>query len=228
MPTTSSEAPARLVCLLETRMKSGQSIVIARRSRTALAHACHAMDVGYGWLRRLANAPHHPEPLRASSRGTYVYSTQEIVPIEPQIRLDKKDDRFVEGKEVLEGMAQGQNLATMDWQDFEHLIRELLAKEFGRKEGSEVLIIRASRDRGVDAVIFDPDPPSLIGQSRVRDKHFCDAHHSGWSANGLRMPNGLNTLEGQNEEACNHRRPVGRRLLVRSNRAISRSRYARG
>ena len=88
-------------------------------------------------------------------RGAYVYSTQEIVPIEPQIRLDKKDDRFVEGKEVLEGMAQGQNLATMDWQDFEHLIRELLAKEFGGKEGSEVRITRASRDRGVDAVIFE-------------------------------------------------------------------------
>jgi restriction system protein len=91
-------------------------------------------------------------------RGAYVYSTEEIVPIEPQIRLDKKDDRFVAGKEVLDGMAQGQNLATMDWQDFEHLIRELLAKEFGRKEGSEVRITRASRDRGVDAVIFDPDP----------------------------------------------------------------------
>jgi Restriction endonuclease len=91
-------------------------------------------------------------------RGVYVYSTEETVPIEPQIRLDKKDDRFVEGKEVLEGMAQGQNLATMDWQDFEHLIRELLAKEYGRKEGSEVRITRASRDRGVDAVIFDPDP----------------------------------------------------------------------
>jgi restriction system protein len=90
-----------------------------------------------------------------AQRGAYVYSVQEIVPIEPQIRLDKKDDRFVEGKEVLEGMAQGQNLATMDWQDFEHLIRELLAKEFGGKEGSEVRITRASRDRGVDAVICD-------------------------------------------------------------------------
>jgi hypothetical protein len=40
-------------------------------------------------------------------RGAYVYSTQEIVPIEPQIRLDKKDDRFVEGKEVLEWPAPG-------------------------------------------------------------------------------------------------------------------------
>jgi restriction system protein len=101
------------------------------------------------------------------------YSTQEIVPIEPQIRLDKKDDRFVEGKEVLEGMAQGQNLATMDWQDFEHLIRELLAKEFGRTEGSEVRITRASRDRGVDAGIFDPDP-LRGGKSVVQAKHSCN------------------------------------------------------
>jgi hypothetical protein len=35
-------------------MKSGQRIAIARRSRAAVAHACHAM--GAGWLRRLANA----------------------------------------------------------------------------------------------------------------------------------------------------------------------------
>jgi restriction system protein len=106
-----------------------------------------------------------------AQRGAYVYSIQEIVPIEPQIRLDKKDDRFVEGKEVLEGMAQGQNLATMDWQDFEHLIRELLAKEFGGKEGSEVRITRASRDRGVDAVIFDPDP-LRGGKSVVQAKRY--------------------------------------------------------
>ena len=89
------------------------------------------------------------------------------MPIEPQIRLDKNDNRFVAGKEILEGMAQGQNLATMDWQGFEHLIRELLAKEYG-KEGSEVRITRASRDRGVDAVVFDPDPLHG-GLSAVRD-----------------------------------------------------------
>jgi|SRR6476659_3836489 hypothetical protein len=37
-------------------MESGQRIVIARRSRTALAHACHVMDAGCAWLRRLAVA----------------------------------------------------------------------------------------------------------------------------------------------------------------------------
>ncbi len=45
----------------------------------------------------------------------------------------------------------------MDWQDFEHLIRELLSKEYA-SDTSEVKITRASRDRGVDAVIFDADP----------------------------------------------------------------------
>jgi Restriction endonuclease len=91
-------------------------------------------------------------------RGAFIYSADEIAPIEPQVRLDKDDERFVEGREVMDGLPQGQNLATMDWQEFEHLIRELLAKEYGRKDGAEVRITRASRDRGVDAVIFDPDP----------------------------------------------------------------------
>jgi hypothetical protein len=90
-------------------------------------------------------------------RGAYVYNVQEVVPIEPSIRLDKDDDRFVVGREVLDGMTQGQNLAAMDWQDFEHLIRELLSKEYADKN-AEVKITRASRDRGVDAVVFNSDP----------------------------------------------------------------------
>jgi hypothetical protein len=90
-------------------------------------------------------------------RGSFVYNVQEVVPIEPTIRLDKEDNRFVAGREVLDGMAQGQNLAAMDWQDFEHLIRELLAKEYADKN-AEVKITRASRDRGVDAVVFNSDP----------------------------------------------------------------------
>ncbi len=45
----------------------------------------------------------------------------------------------------------------MDWEDFENLIREVFEKEFS-KNGGEVKITRASRDGGVDAVAFDPDP----------------------------------------------------------------------
>src|SRR5205085_2876033 len=89
--------------------------------------------------------------------GTFVFSLEQLVPIEPLIRLDREDLRFVQGREVLGSIEQGENLATMDWQDFEHLIRELFEKEFSRR-GGEVKITRASRDRGVDAVAFDPDP----------------------------------------------------------------------
>ncbi|HLO12683.1 MAG TPA: restriction endonuclease, partial [Pseudoneobacillus sp.] len=45
----------------------------------------------------------------------------------------------------------------MDWQDFEQLIRELFEKEFNTS-GGEVKTTQASRDGGVDAVAFDPDP----------------------------------------------------------------------
>jgi restriction system protein len=45
----------------------------------------------------------------------------------------------------------------MEWEDFEHLVRELFQKEFAQT-GGEVRVTQASRDRGVDAIAFDPDP----------------------------------------------------------------------
>jgi len=70
-------------------------------------------------------------------KGAYVYNVAEVVPIEPAIWLDRDDERFVAGRDVLDGMAQGQNLAIMDWQDFEHLIRELLEGACRQERGSE-------------------------------------------------------------------------------------------
>jgi restriction system protein len=81
----------------------------------------------------------------------------EIIPIEPALSLSRKDTRFVNAKEILSGLEVETNLAAMDWQDFEHLIRELFEKEFSGR-GAEVKITQASRDRGVDAIVFDPDP----------------------------------------------------------------------
>jgi restriction system protein len=69
----------------------------------------------------------------------------------------------------------------MDWEDFEHLIRELFEQEF-TQTGGEVKVTQASRDGGVDAVAFDPDPirggkiviqakryTNTVGVSAVRD-----------------------------------------------------------
>jgi restriction system protein len=58
---------------------------------------------------------------------------------------------------VLDGINIEQNLATMDWEDFEHLCRELFEREFA-DTGAEVRVTRASRDQGVDAVVFDTHP----------------------------------------------------------------------
>lgn len=91
--------------------------------------------------------------LKGKSAGKLI----EVIPITPVMSLDRKDKRFIATTEVLNKLGSETNLASMDWQDFESLIAELFEKEFA-KEGAEVKVTQASRDRGVDAVIFDPDP----------------------------------------------------------------------
>ena len=71
--------------------------------------------------------------------------------------MNKEDARFIEPYAVAESLDERTNLAAMDWQDFENLIRELFESEFQRN-GGEVKITRASRDGGVDAIAYDPDP----------------------------------------------------------------------
>lgn len=83
--------------------------------------------------------------------------TSSLTPIAPVLRLDTSDPRFVEPRSVLDRAADGENLASMNWEDFEHLCRELFERAFA-SSGAEVKVTRASRDQGVDAVIFDPDP----------------------------------------------------------------------
>jgi restriction system protein len=57
----------------------------------------------------------------------------------------------------MDGLDPSMKLAEMDWEAFEHLVRELFSHIFS-KDGSEVKVTQASRDGGVDAVAFDPDP----------------------------------------------------------------------
>jgi restriction system protein len=80
-----------------------------------------------------------------------------ITPIKPLIHIDKNDKRFVSSHDVAGLLDEGSNLATMPWEEFEHLIREIFAKEFSHN-GGEVKVTQASRDGGVDAIAFDPDP----------------------------------------------------------------------
>lgn len=102
-----------------------------------------------------------------------------ITAIQPIIQIQKNDKRFVNTQDI--EFDNSTNLALIDWEDFEHLIRELFEKEF-RSNGGEVKVTQASRDGGVDAIAFDPDPirggkiviqakryTNTVGVSAVRD-----------------------------------------------------------
>lgn len=80
-----------------------------------------------------------------------------LTPVAPLMQMRREDRRFVAAYGVADTLDEGVNLAAMAWEDFEHLIRELFEKEFS-SSGGEVKVTQASRDGGVDAIAFDPDP----------------------------------------------------------------------
>ena len=104
-----------------------------------------------------------------------------MVPVKPLIDLEKNDKRFISHYDVANSLDESFNLAAMDWLDFEHLVREIFEREFSSC-GGEVKITQSSRDGGVDAIAFDPDPlrggkiiiqakrySNIVGISAVRD-----------------------------------------------------------
>jgi len=104
-----------------------------------------------------------------------------MAPIVPILRLNKNDERFVTPHDAIGAISEATNVAAISWEEFEFLVRDIFEKEFS-KNGGEVKITRASRDHGVDAVAFDPDPirggkiviqakryTNVVGVSAVRD-----------------------------------------------------------
>jgi restriction system protein len=90
-------------------------------------------------------------------KGVSASRLVELAPVRPIQQINREDKRFIESYAVADSLDDSSNLAAMDWEDFENLIREVFEKEFSRN-GGEVKITQASRDGGVDAVAFDPDP----------------------------------------------------------------------
>lgn len=114
-------------------------------------------------------------------KGVASTNLSSVTPIQPILQINKEDKRFVDSYAVAGSIDNTTNIAAMDWEDFEHLIRELFEKEFS-SNGGEVKVTQASRDGGVDAIAFDPDPirggkiviqakryTNTVGLSAVRD-----------------------------------------------------------
>ena len=113
-----------------------------------------------------------PKTCFKALKGVGSSKLHSLTPIAPILQMDRKDKRFVQSYAVEDTIQSGDNLAAMDWEDFEHLVREVFEKEFSQ-DGGEVKITRASRDAGVDAVVFYPDP-IRGGKIVIQAKRYTD------------------------------------------------------
>ena len=122
-----------------------------------------------------------PKSCFKSLKGVSAASLGALTPIPPVMEMDREDKRFIEARQVGSSLDESTNLASISWEDFEHLVRELFEKEF-LSRGGEVKVTQSSSDGGVDAIAFDPDPISggkiviqakrytrTVGVSAVRD-----------------------------------------------------------
>lgn len=98
-----------------------------------------------------------PKACFKALKGVGSSKLHSLAAVPPIMQMRRDDGRFVSAYEVANTLDDSSNLAAMDWEDFEHLIREVFEKEFS-STGGEVKVTQASRDGGVDAVAFDPDP----------------------------------------------------------------------
>jgi restriction system protein len=114
-------------------------------------------------------------------KGVSAAKLHGLAPVAPLAQIDREDKRFVASYDVAGTLDDSVNLASIDWEEFEHLIRELFGMEFA-VGGGEVKVTQASRDGGVDAIAFDPDPirggkiviqakryTNVVGVAAVRD-----------------------------------------------------------
>lgn len=131
-----------------------------------------------------------PKACFKSLKGVSASTLSALAPVAPILKLNKSDERFIDARDTISDVDQTTNLAAMDWEDFEHLVRGLFEKEFARR-GGEVKITQSSSDGGVDAVAFDPDPitggkiviqakryTKTVGVSAVRDLYGTMQHES--------------------------------------------------
>lgn len=116
-----------------------------------------SMQVNRGEFTKINLSRVEPKQCFRTLKGISAGPLSQLAPVRPIMQIKRDDVRFVESREILAEVESIPNLATMDWEDFEHLVRELFEKYFA-EIGGEVRITRASRDYGVDAIVFDPEP----------------------------------------------------------------------
>jgi len=113
----------------------------------------------------------HVDPIASCSRHQFrceVFEEAEKT-VAPLYQIE--DERIVQGRDVLSSLQAGTNLAALDWEDFEHLVRQLFQRLFAER-GAQVDVTRASKDRGVDAIVYDPTPVTGMGKIVIQAKRY--------------------------------------------------------
>jgi restriction system protein len=105
-----------------------------------------------------------------SMKGVSGSTLHSLTPVPPLVHLHREDSRFINSFAVADSLDTKVNLSAMNSGDFEHLIRELFEKHLSKSMGA-VKVTQASRDGGVDAVAFDPDP-SRGGKIVIQAKRY--------------------------------------------------------
>jgi restriction system protein len=116
-----------------------------------------SLQAGKGEIANLKIQQVDPRACFRHLKGLSTPSTESVTPIRPIFVLNRDDKRIVQERDVAQELETEANIASMPWEDFEHLVRQLFEWEFGHN-GVEVKVFRLSRDHGVDAVMYDPDP----------------------------------------------------------------------
>ena len=98
-----------------------------------------------------------PNPVFNHLKGISVPQVAKPNSLRPIMTLHKADKRLIATEDVIGSLDDCQNLASMPWEEFEHLVAQVFELEFA-DDGSEIRVTQSSRDRGVDAIIFDPNP----------------------------------------------------------------------
>ena len=142
---------------LEMIVFNGIAQYIERSSGNLVTAVIMSLMAGRDEFMKLNLEQIDPKACFKSLKGVSAGSLIGLAAIPPVMKMDKSDRRFIDARTVdLEGDGTT-NLASMSWEDFEHLVRELFEKEFASR-GGEVKVTQSSRDGGVDAIAFDPDP----------------------------------------------------------------------
>ncbi len=90
-------------------------------------------------------------------RGKGTPDLDNLYSVEPLRFTDQSKFRLIESDSVLSSLSADTNLATMDWQDFETLIRDVFDFEF-KEQNIEIRNTQHSNDGGIDVVAFNKNP----------------------------------------------------------------------